>query len=193
MTRLTAPLVLVLTGLLGFGCALQYTHIPPLEGQRVARHDPNRPNVRAVSALALDAVAEDRGFSGPVRIVLPEYSTDETYNAIAEAMQTAAVPGTELAEDQAPTMEVRQIRLRASRAELDIVQARPGDAGQLVEVHLRHHGLRGWEVERLYRWRLGSDLPARRTPPPADGEEVEEVEVAEEVEPAEDEGLDDEE
>lgn len=191
MTRLTALLGLVLIGIVGLGCApVQYTQIPPLEGQRVARHDPNRTNVRTVSALALDAVAENRGFTGPVRITLPEHSTDQTYAAIAAAMDTEAVPAGELAEDQAPTMEVRQIRLRGSRAELDIVQSSPGDVAQLVEVHLRHQGLRGWELERVHPWRLGSDLPRRPTPEP-DAEEVEEVEAVEEAEEVEQGDVDD--
>ncbi len=182
MTRLTALLAPVLIGIFGFGCALQYTQIPPLEGQRVARDDPNRANVRSVSVLALDAVAEHRGFTGPVRIVLPRYSTAETYRAIIEAMDTEAVPAAELDADAAPTMEVRQIRLRGSRAELDIIQARPGDPAQLVTVHLQHQGLRGWEIERVRPWRLGSDWPQHPGHDPDEGFELgEEVEELEDV------------
>ncbi|MEX0886727.1 MAG: hypothetical protein WD009_09835, partial [Phycisphaeraceae bacterium] len=162
MMRLPALLLLpVLIAMVNPGCAVQYTNIPPIEGDRFARHDPNRRNVREAAALALDAVAAHRGFTGPVRVSLPEGSSESTYAAVFGAMNADAREASTLDAAQVPTLEVRRIHLRSTRGELDIVQRRPDDAAQLVTVYLDHSTLGGWSVARVRLWRIGSDWPGQ--------------------------------
>ena len=139
------------------GCAA-YVNIPPQAGD-IAVHDPNRDNVRgAVTAALAYAVG---GSDSAVYIQLPAASNAETYNRMLPAVSPSAVWSPDPPEEGQAVFDVRQVRIRGWKAEVDIIQpedmADPGGLQQVVTYYLRQAPFGDWSVQRRRIWRVPVD------------------------------------
>ncbi len=137
--------------MLATGCA-PYVNIPPQAGD-VAMHDANLGTVQEVSVAALKAFLEDRPTNGPFTLVLPRGTTAASYQRVTQQLGEDAT--TEVNVER-PIVEVRQLRIRADRAEVDIVSPanyyEPRGTGQLVTIYMNWKPFTGWHVYRTHRW-----------------------------------------
>jgi len=176
---LRSVLCAVASALLLGGCAAPYINIPPLPGN-IARANPDATSVRAVEALALGHVI-DRwpAPGGRYAIQLPEGTADITYGWVGSrlAEMTGSGPDAEVAEPAAPVAEVGEdpvyevvrLRIRASRATVDVIKPALEDERRLVTVYLAMK-YSGWFVERSRLWQVPVDQalwtePAPERPP----------------------------
>ena len=155
---------------LGLGGCAAYVNIPPQAGD-FAGHDINKQGVRAVCIEALNATIADHPIDGRYILVLPQGADPLTYETVNMALGDQV---SDTADQIGPTLELRQIRIRADRAEVDII--RPADPsnyqgpGQLVTVYLKRDPLGGWHAKRLHAWRasveqtLPTHTPTESTP-----------------------------
>ncbi|HEX7008336.1 MAG TPA: hypothetical protein VF184_00045 [Phycisphaeraceae bacterium] len=157
-------------GLAAVGCSTPYVNIPAAQGD-VASHNPNADNVRGVQIAALRAVLLDRPIEGPIKLVLPEGTSNLTYAAVAEAVgPNAYAPFEPEADDATATLEVKQIRIRGWQGEVDLVRPYPygqGEVQQLVTVYLDYAPFSGWTFNRIRSWRSGTQaaLPSEEVRP----------------------------
>jgi hypothetical protein len=153
--RTTVTILLALAILPALGCAT-YVNLPPHDSD-VAIHVPNESNTLAVQGAALRALKQDWPKGQPTQ-VLPYAGTSQ-----ANSHQVAVSAGqpfffaSEPASD-VPTIEIRQVRIRGTRAAVDIARPSiPTDAQstlQLITVHLDWSVMTGWQSRRLRVWRV---------------------------------------
>lgn len=106
-----------------YGCAT-YVNIPPQAGD-VAWHSPNNPNVLAVEATAIKAVVDDWQLGQTFTVkALPGTSPLKYFAMLRHIGDHATIEHVE----GAPRIEVRQLYIRGSSANVDIVRSR-GVAG----------------------------------------------------------------
>jgi len=167
------------------GCA-PYVNIPPQAGD-VALDNPNLRTVQHVSVVAVQAALEDRPVTGSYTLVLPRGTTPAIYQQVLSRLGEQA---TTTVDARQHIIEVRQIRVRLDRAEVDVVRAAdmqsPRGPGQLVTVYLRNEPFIGWMPQRTRAWLTPTDIVeppadyATAPPPPVEAIEDAEVESAEE-------------
>ncbi|MEX1015204.1 MAG: hypothetical protein WDZ31_00555 [Phycisphaeraceae bacterium] len=132
------------------GCAPQYVNIPEQAGD-VASSNVNATNVRNLEAQALRAVLEDRPVEGPVGITLPQGTDPLTYAAVASAVGDDVLTPMDDVEP-ASMLTVEQVRIRGTRAEVDVVRPRGTEGRQYVTVYLDRNAFSGWTVDRIRPW-----------------------------------------
>jgi len=135
------------------GCTT-YSNVPAQPGD-LARNDPNDEPIRAIMASALEAVAADQPMD-QVAIVLPAGTLPANYDWIVPKVSKGAMWSAEPVDAAIPVLEVRQVRLRGWRAQVDVI--RPASVGdmnhrELVTVYLKSYPVGGWAVQNLRVWR----------------------------------------
>lgn len=140
------------------GCAA-YVNIPPQAGD-IAVHDPNRDNVRDVLTAALTYAVAGTD-DGEVYIQLPAASNAETYSHMLPTISPSAVWSPDPPEEGQAVFDVRQVRIRGWKAEVDIIQpedmANPDGLQQVVTYYLRQAPFGDWSVQRRRVWRVPVD------------------------------------
>ncbi|MEM7624413.1 MAG: hypothetical protein AAF333_02170 [Planctomycetota bacterium] len=157
-----------------------YINIPPENGDW-AFSNPNAKDVCDMQIAAVRKSLEVDPVDGPYEIRLPERTRAETYAEVAHTLgDDALVPGDipAVAVDEAgkaiktdgeyqlvespvilgefPTIEVRSIRIRGAKGQVDIV--RPSTSGRrLTTVYLEWEVGYGWFADRLRNWRVDPD------------------------------------
>lgn len=151
------PALLVLGCLALAGCGI-YANVPPQTGD-IATHDPNHPTIQKVMAIALRAVMEEQPLSGEYTVVLPPGTLPETYNGILPHVGRGATWSSGGNAPIPPVVEVKQVRVRGEKAEVDVVRPSSGGAGEgppmLVTAKLTYDLIGGWNVRTLRLWRAG--------------------------------------
>lgn len=186
MRRFSTLVSLVTVCILTMTGCHPYVNIPPQAGD-IASHRVDTESVRQVSVLAIKAVYQDRPTVGPYTLVLAEGSSWATYQT---ALKTLGEFATLDSGPKVPILEVRELRIRADKAEVDVV--RPADdfdphrLGRQITVYLNWDPFAGWMVTRLHHWQ--STVPVveppeiktpEMTPPqatPAPGDKAQDVE-----------------
>ena len=141
------------------GCTTYYNY-PPQPGD-LAVPNPEDGTAVDVQASAVSAAVVDRPLGARANLALPPGT-----GALSRAKVLAAA-GDALYADQhpdAPTIEVRQVRIRGRLAEVDIV--RPASVGgplQLVTVYLNWEPIAGWQSSRLRYWRVPVEEALRKS------------------------------
>ena len=188
---LWAAALLATVGCAGRMAPPTYINIPQQAGD-VAFGNPNAKDVRQIIVLAVQKALEAEPVGGPYELLLPDGTTPATYALITHALGgDAVVPGnvpavaldekgrpvvpdgepdpTELAADpmllgEFPAVEVRAIRVRSARGEVDIV--RPSTSGRgMQEVMLEWEAGFGWYAKRVRPWRIDPDAQPRPVGP----------------------------
>ena len=115
-------------------------------------HDPNLRAVREIQAAALHAVLRDRPLEGPVALDLPAGTSAESYQEIIAELDADVI---RLDDERQPAtvLEVEQIRVRGTSAEVDVIRPRNGDVRQRVTVELSRPPFSKWAADRIYVWR----------------------------------------
>ncbi len=133
------------------GCA-PYVNIPPQAGD-VALHNANLATVQDVTIAAVRALLDQQPIVGPYTLVLPRGTSPASYQRVTAALGENAT--TEVNAER-PIVEVRQLRIRADKAEVDIVtpadRYEPRGQGRLTTVYTTWKPFTGWEVNRLHSW-----------------------------------------
>lgn len=137
------------------GCAT-YVNIPPQPGD-MAWHDPNHPTVQTVVSEALQAVATHQEKDGKIAILLPDGTLAKNYSkTVAQIHNETVWPGHPQRSEQ-PLLHVKEIRIRGSRAAVDVVHNNgpqtPQAEDQLITVDLAWNVAEGWSAQRLKLWR----------------------------------------
>jgi len=154
------------------GCTT-YVNIPSRAGD-VAVHNPNDDTVKDVEAGALRGAISERPINEPFEVILPEGSLPSTYDWVLPHVGPHAVWSKNGAHEGQPVVEVREIRIRGSSAQVDVI--RPWDPGdpsgyqQLVTVELSWDPITHWQTDRVAGWRTSVDKALRTKPyePPPD-------------------------
>lgn len=189
IARLLAVVTVALAPIVGLtsGCA-PYVNVPAQQGD-VAANDPNTKPVPEVARVALEAVVADSNLSVPFYVVLPDNTAESVYADIlpkvsklaqrspravlmpekGKASDTQPAPAPEPAATvDGPELDVKQVRVRGWRAEVDIV--RPADASaptgrlQLVTVDLQWDAVAGWNTRQIRVWRTSVEKALRLSP-----------------------------
>jgi len=148
------------------GCA-PYVNIPPQKGDTLARHDINAPSIRKITIPALQAVVDQNPPAGQFMVILPEPVQRLTYAAILPQISENAVAPFDDEAIAVAAYEVKQIRIRANKGEVDILRPGPGGTQQLVTVYLENPPFSDWIVDRLRVWRGPVEIgpvPIREAP-----------------------------
>jgi hypothetical protein len=147
----------------GGGCT-PYVNIPPNEGD-FASHDPNRETVQDVIVAASRAALAESPVDQPFHVILPPGTLPLTYDQTLPKISPHAVWASEGAPEGAPFMEIRQVRIRGSNAEVDIIRpfsvADPEGFQHVVTVTLKWDAVAKWQAERLRAWRTSVDRAMR--------------------------------
>lgn len=168
--RIPLPLFLfatVLTLFLISGCSL-YVNIPEQSGD-VARNDPNLKAVGKAQEAALHHLYQQRSFTQPVQIMLPEGTTPETYQAMMAQIGELATYNLDAARDDMPTLEVKRVLIRHPFAEIDV--SRPAFANEplgpteLVTVYMKWGPFTQWRIERVRVWQMTPSTPRNLSSP----------------------------
>jgi hypothetical protein len=151
--------------LLSGGACTPYVNIPPNEGD-VASHDPNRETVQDVIVAATRAALAENPIEQPFHVVLPPGTLPLTYDQTLPKISPHAVWASQGVPEGEPFMEIRQVRIRGSNAEVDIIRpftvADPEGYRQVVTVTLKWDPVAKWQAERLRAWRISVDQAMRR-------------------------------
>ena len=168
-----------------------YINIPQQAGD-VAFGNPNAKNVRQIMTLAVQKALEAEPLGGPYELLLPAGTSPATYALVTHALGGDAlvpgnVPAIAVDEDgkfvvpegepdpadvvaqpmllgEFPTVEVRAIRVRSAKGEVDVV--RPSNTGRnLQEVMLEWEAGFGWYAKRVRPWRIDPDAQPRPVGP----------------------------
>ena len=155
--RILAILLACSAGLVG---CTHYVNIPRLEGD-LAYHDPNAKAPRMVMHRALEKVLELRPLDEPFQVMLPLGTVPETYAQMLPDLSPHAMWSSDGRTKDVPIVRVSEVRIRGSRAEVDVVlpiYAGDGPAlAQMVTAHLRYDPVSKWYVVRTQEWRRGVD------------------------------------
>jgi hypothetical protein len=151
--RQTLVVAVVLVGLSMLAGCTTYSNVPAQPGD-IARNDPNDAPVRQIMAAALEAVAADQPMER-LAIVLPAGTSPANYDWIVPQVSKGAMWSAEPLDPSIPVLEVRQVRLRTWRAQVDIIRPFAADPSrqELVTVYLKTYGLGDWAVTNLRVWR----------------------------------------
>ncbi len=168
---IAAAVVLALSA----GCST-YVNIPPIEGD-VAAHDTNESSVRQLMAAAGAAVLQERPIPGKFVVVLPRGTRPETYDYVLPRISSNAVWSSGGPTGDEPTIEIRQIRIRGSNAEADVIRplvaGEPGTTRQLVTVDLEWNFFEPhWLVQQVRVWHTSVDRALQTGPGVNSGAEV---------------------
>ncbi|BAM03182.1 hypothetical protein [Phycisphaera mikurensis] len=170
-SRLPAALLLVLPLLLPACVAPTYVNIPSEGG--IAASDPNSFNVRDVVADSIAAAVEREPLEGVYEILLPEGTTQQTYQAVVRQIGGGAIAPDTLRDRPVPSVRVVAVRIRNQDAEVDVV--RPSPTGRsVVRVFLKWYYGGDWAVQRVKPLRIPAEELLLRTatpPPPPDAED----------------------
>lgn len=169
LRRLCTLALAVTAALAAVGCAgPTYINIPAQEGD-LAGHDPNGDVVRAVIADAVRGLMLDVPMEAPIAVVLPADATALSHADVARRIGEGAVSPFEEGITPATTVEVREVRVRGSKGEVDVVHPGRGGMSHLTTVYLEWQPFGGWRSERIRTWQgsAGLVLPSRRAAPAA--------------------------
>ena len=137
------------------GCNPIHTNVPPLTGD-TAFHSPNTTSVVDVEATAMEYVLKRYPAPDQYALDLPYGSTDATYAEVLRILPEGGHrAGMQSGTDLMPTYRVAQVRLRRTRALVDIVvPANPSE--QLVTVTCIKEGLGvgDWYARSMRIWRV---------------------------------------
>lgn len=145
------------------GCAT-YVNIPEQPGMW-ASSNPDNSTAQKIEIAALTAVLTDRQSDEPYRVLLPEGSSDATYNYVVARLPRGARPAPFVAEGD--LYAVAGVFVRARKGQVDIVRPDPTGERQLVSVYLRYD-LDGWYVERKRPWQIPLGTALDRSSPGSD-------------------------
>lgn len=187
--RLLAVVAVVVAPIVGLtnGCA-PYVNVPAQQGD-VAANDPNTKPVPEVAQVALEAVVTDSNVNVPFYVVLPDNTSQSVYTEIlpkvsaharrspravllpvkGKAADTQPAPAPEpAAAPDGPEFDVKQVRVRGWRAEVDIVRpaevSAPAGRLQLVTVDLQYDPVAGWNTRQIRVWRTSVEKALRLSP-----------------------------
>jgi hypothetical protein len=142
---------LLILAVLAAGCT-PYVNIPP-HGGDMAFHSPNKQTVREIEAVAGRAAVENRPIEGTFQVVLPEGSSVLTYEAVVPRISENAIYTTDGSVGELPVLAIKQIRIRASVGEVDIVRPVAQDRSEFITVYLGYDPMAKWGVDRIRVWR----------------------------------------
>ena len=150
--KITAAIALAIVCLLAFGCQT-YVNIPP-QDKDTANHNPNGKTVRTVMALAVRAALDDGGITRPVQVMFPENTNKLSYAQIISAIGDQAVsPYQEDVSRVEGVVFAKGVRIRGTRAEVDVARPVGDGVDQLVTVYLTWKPLSSWHADRVHTWR----------------------------------------
>lgn len=145
------------------GCT-PYVNIPPNEGD-FASHDPNRETVQEVIVAASRAALAESPIDQPFHVVLPPGTLPLTYDQTLPKISPHAIWSAQGVGEGEPFLEVRQVRIRTSNAEVDLVRpfniADPGGYQQVSTVTLTWDPVAKWQPERIRSWRTSVEKALR--------------------------------
>ena len=171
MNQTTAFVIsLFLAGLSLTGCAAWSTY-PAIPGAMQVGH----PEVEPLPTIMAEAIrycngrflkAEEPAFN------LPEGVTVHTYEAVRRRLD-AGRPMTEAGE---LAVHVRQVRVRGTSAQVDVVYPRGDGMHQFMTLHMKQRWVNRFEVEQTRLWRIHVQVPEPQYPL-FEQEELEELEA----------------
>lgn len=163
--RISLRAALALTLLLG-GCN-PWVNIPPTAGDAAA-HDPNLKTVQEVAIVAARAALADNAPTEQFQVVLPKGTLPVTYDTTLPRISKLATWTPGGPREGAGVVEVRQIRIRGSRAEADVVRpmtfSDPDGYQQVVTAYMSWDPVSQWRADRVSVWRTSVERAMRRTP-----------------------------
>jgi hypothetical protein len=147
------------------GCS-SYVNIPAQPGD-VARHDPNDLMIVNAMAEGLNAAVVDQHLQGRYGFILPEGVDEDGYRYVGERLGLQAVWPADASNGELPVLEVKEIRIRGSNGQLDVV--RPVSSAnrsfrQLVTVYLTQNPVTGWHASQVRVWRANAEDVSIPTP-----------------------------
>ena len=158
------------------GCTTAYINIPAQTGD-IAVNDPNRDGVINVEVAALSAVIAQQPPGAKYVVKLPAGSSAESHARVVSRLDGNALHRGEGEVASLAIYEVRQIRVRAGRGQVDVI--RPSDANnaasakQLVTAYLVYDVFEGWWSKRIQAWRLPVDQALQQNHQPGDAKKPE--------------------
>jgi hypothetical protein len=167
--RLSTAAILVAASL-AVGCGgPTYINIPAQEGD-LAGHDPNGNVVREVTAEAVRGLLQESPKPGPVAVFLPAGASALSHADVARRVGEGAVSPYEAGVNPATQLEVKEIRIRAHEAQVDIVAPGRGNINQVTTVFLGWAPFGGWKAERTRTWQAPAQatLPSRQITSPTE-------------------------
>jgi hypothetical protein len=103
------------------GACTPYVNIPPNAGD-VASHDPNRQTVQEVIVAAARAALAESPIDQPFHVILPAGTLPLIYDQMLPRISPHAVWSSRGAPEGEPFLEIRQVRIRGSNAEVDLIR-----------------------------------------------------------------------
>lgn len=162
--RLIAALLILST----LTACATYVNIPP-QARDVAEHDPNDRKVVEVIALAYEKLLDESPMNERFQVILPKGTTAETYKAVLPRFGKLALWSSDGRAKDVPVIEVSQVRIRGTHAEVDLIQpVMPTSrraVPQVATVFLDHDLFSGWYARRVRYWQ-GAAVEAALTPDP---------------------------
>ena len=166
LKRLAGLGVLFMASALPLGCTV-YVNIPANAGD-VALHDANWETVQDVEIVAVRAAIAEHKFEGPFQVVLAPGSTPATYDRVLPKISQAAQWSKDGPREDAPVIEVREIHIRGSHAQVDVTRpfdpADPKSFTQLVSMEMSWDEITEWRADRVTAWRMNADKALRTKP-----------------------------
>lgn len=153
LALLAAPLALV-------ACAgPSYVNVPGQAGD-LAVNNANSDTVREVTAAAVKGMLLSKEVAAPIALQLPEGATALTHADVARRVGPDVVSPNEEGVEAASRMTIHEIRVRGTRAQVDVVAPGPGGLDQLTTVYLGWTTSSGWQADRMHSWRAGTHTVA---------------------------------
>ena len=153
---LTTYLAVATVALFTGGCAT-WVNIPAETGD-VAGHDPNISTVLKIELQSLRTLTEEIDPDAKVVVLLPPGSTPVSYEQVVPKVGPKASWSTTPPAPAALVLDMRQVRVRGSYAQVDAVQpaspTQPEGPKQLTTVYLHYDIVAGWHVTSVHHWQI---------------------------------------
>jgi hypothetical protein len=151
---------------LALSACATWVNIPPREGD-AAIHDPNEETVLGVEIAAVRAAIADKPGDQGVQVILPPGTLPLTYDTILPRISPRAVWSSRGEQEGIPVVEVRELRIRGSEAQVDVIRPwdfNAADAGrQVATVYLSWDPVSQWQADRVVGWHISVEDALRRS------------------------------
>jgi len=148
------------------GCS-SYVNIPE-QPMDVASNDPNDLRVRYVVYRALEEVVADQPIAHRYAIALTSGTSIESYEWVVSRLGEQALWPGDSKRTEMPVLEVIQVRIRNTIAQVDIVRPKERQGmdpeTELLTVELESDGIADWTVLNVHVWQADVENLVRTKP-----------------------------
>lgn len=161
MTRKTVLFLLLLVASLHFGGCAAWTTYPPIPGALRVGH----PELEPLPTIMAEAIRYSNEryleLEEPV-FNLPEGVSERAYDSVTRRLRA----GRPMHDPNEPAMHVREIRVRGTDAQADVIFPREDGLYQLVTLYMKQRPVNRYEVQDTRLWRIYVQPPQPNYPAP---------------------------